>query len=154
METLNWELFNITDLFEIKSGNRITQEDRGEPLFPYVGSSSINNGITDMCDTWNFDNVISINSDGSVGYAFYHPYKFNLTSHSRALIPKFNITENIGVYLSVVLTKTFVGTYHYNYKLSTKRLQDEFIYLPAKNGEPDWEYIDQYMESIKPIFNE
>ena len=154
METLNWELFNITDLFEIKSGNRITQEDRGEPLFPYVGSSSINNGITDMCYTWNFENIISINSNGSVGYAFWHPYKIMLSGDCRALVPKFEITNNIGVFISTVLTKSYINNYNYGKKLTTTRLQQESIYLPAKGNDPDWEYIDQYMESIKPVFNE
>jgi hypothetical protein len=60
----------------------------------------------------------------------------------KALFPKFNITENIALFLCVVLTKTFVGIYHYSNKLSTKRLQSETIYLPAKGNDPDWEYID------------
>jgi hypothetical protein len=50
METLNWELFNITDLFDIKSGKRLIKEDWGEPMYPYIGSSAVNNGITGMCD--------------------------------------------------------------------------------------------------------
>lgn len=142
--------FNITDLFEIKSGIRLTKEDLGEPIYPYIGASAFNNGITEMCDSWQFENVISVNEDGSVGYAFYHPYKFQLSDRTRALIPKFNITENIGVYLSVVLTKSFIGIYNYNLKLSTKRLQKESIYLPEKDGEPDWEYIEDYMNQLKP----
>lgn len=154
MDLTNWKEFKITDLFDINNGKRLIKEDWGEPIYPYVGSSSINNGITGKCNQWNYENVITLCSNGSVGYAFWHPYKFLLSSNCKALIPKFNITENIALFLCVVLTKTFVGIYHYSNTLTTKRLQSETIYLPEKNGDPDWEYIDQYMESIKPVFNE
>ena len=149
MDSTNWKEFNIVDLFNINNGKRLIKEDWGDPIYPYIGSSAINNGITGMCDQYNYENAIVINYDGSVGYAFWHPYKFMMSDACKALFPKFNITENIALFLSVVLTKTFVGIYHYSNKLSTKRLQSETIYLPVKDDAPDWEYMESVIETIK-----
>ena len=149
MDSTNWKEFNIVDLFNINNGKRLTKEDWGDPIYPYIGSSAINNGITGMCDQYNYENAIVINYDGSVGYTFWHPYKFMMSDACKALIPKFDISENIALFLCVVLTNTFVGIYHYSNKLSTKKLQGETIYLPEKNGQPDWEYMESLINLIR-----
>lgn len=154
METLNWKPFNIVDLFDVKGGKFKAMKDCGDPIYPYVSSTSINNGVSCMCNDWNYENIIGINSNGSVGYAFWHPYKCYLNDACTALTPKFNITDNIALFLCIVLTNTFTQIYDYNKKLYINKLKQEFIYLPAKDDVPDWEWIDQYMESIKPVFNE
>lgn len=148
INTNSWKKFNITDLFSIQGGKTITKEEYGEPIYPYVGASSISNGQTGRCDQWNYENIISINSTGSVGYAFWHPYKFFLSSNCRALIPKFSITNNICIFICTILTKTFVGNYNYGKNLTTTRLQQETIYLPEKDGKPDWEYMENFMSDL------
>lgn len=148
------KLFKITDLFDIKSGAQLNERDWGEPIYSFVGSSGINNGITGKCDRWNYENVISIAVKGSVGYTFWHPYKFMLCDRCKALIPKFDITENIALYLCIVMTNTFTPCYSYSNGLNLQKLERECIYLPAKDNNPDWEYIDQYMESLKPTAEE
>jgi hypothetical protein len=142
INTDSWKRFDITDLFDIQGGKTITKDNYGDPIYPYVGASALNNGITGKCNQWNFENVIGINSNGSVGYAFWHPYKIMLSGDCRALVPKFEITNNIGVFISTVLTKSYINNYNYGKKLTTTRLQQESIYLPAKGNDPDWEYID------------
>lgn len=148
VNTDTWKKFNITDLFNIQGGKTVIKEDWGEPIYPYVGSSSINNGITGKCNQWNYENTISINSTGSVGYAFWHPYKFLLSSNCRTLIPKFNITNNIGLFICTILTKVFTNNYSYGKNLTTTRLQQESIYLPEKDGKPDWEYMENFMNEL------
>lgn len=148
INTDSWKKFKITDLFNIQGGSTLTKDNWGDPLYPYIGASATDNGQTGKCDQWNYENSVSINSTGSVGYAFWHPYKFFLSSNCRVLIPKFDITDNIGVFISTILTKSFVGNYNYGKNLTTVRLQGEFIYLPEKDGEPDWEYMESFISDL------
>lgn len=146
--TDSWKKVKIIELFDIQSGAVFSKQDWGDPIYPYVGASATDNGHTGMCYKYNYENIITINTDGSVGYAFWHPYKFYMTHVCRALIPKFKISDYIGLFLSTILTKTFVGNYNYGKKLTTSRLQQESIYLPFKNNHIDWGWIEDFMKSL------
>lgn len=148
IDTSDWKSFKITGLFEIESGKTFYKKDLTHGEYPYVGSSSVNNGKTDNCNMFNFENIISLNMDGSVGYAFWHPYKLFLSDRCRALIPKFKYSDNICLFLCTIMTKTFTQKYNYGKKLVTKRLVEESVYLPEKNGEPDWEYMENFMNEL------
>lgn len=147
---IEFKRFNITQLFNIESGVRLDEKDWGDSIYPFIGASGVNNGITGKCYKWKYENVISIAVRGSAGYTFWHPYKSTICERCKVLIPKFEITENIALYLCTVMTKTFTPCYSYSNGLNMQKLEKEFIYLPAKNDNPDWEWIDKYMESLKP----
>ncbi len=151
VDVSDWKPFKIVDLFDIQGGYAFTKNNWGEALFNYVGSSALNNGVTGKCSKWNYENIISVNYDGSVGYAFWHPYKLFLSDRCRALIPKFNYTKNICEFLSVVITKSFGPKYHYGKKLGTERLKAESLLLPEKDGEPDFEWIEEFMINLEEL---
>ncbi|WP_349496522.1 restriction endonuclease subunit S [Periweissella beninensis] len=76
-----WSLVRLGDIANVYSGSDLPKTDRFTGEIPFIGSSSRNNGLTDFVKKVDGQpkkfarNVISVNRNGSVGYAFYHPYE-------------------------------------------------------------------------------
>lgn len=53
MELANkeWKEFFIEDVFNIKSGKRLTKADMADGDIPFIGATDSNNGITDLLQT-------------------------------------------------------------------------------------------------------
>ena len=77
LDDLEWDSFFIESIGTIKSGKDITKKNMVPGDTPYISSTSLNNGVSAYIDNTNNTlekDCISINRNGSVGYAFYHPY--------------------------------------------------------------------------------
>ena len=119
---------------------------------PYVSSTANNNGVSAYISNTNEtleDNCISINRNGSVGYAFYHPYKALFSNDCRKLI----IDNNNNKYISLFIVnqiKAQKDKYNYGYKMGTNRLKKQKIMLPIDNeGNPNYNYMEQYMINLE-----
>lgn len=151
--TLNekiWKPFFIEDIFEIVSGRDIYEDERIVGNIPYIGASANNNGICHFINNKNEtleNNCISVNRNGSVGYAFYHPYTALYSNDCRKLRPHFS-----GKYISLFLVHQIQmqkEKYNYGYKMGTGRLKKQKIKLPVtESGEPDFEYMELYSRNI------
>jgi hypothetical protein len=142
-----WKEFFIEDVATIESGRDIYEDERKEGNTAYVSSSSQNNGI---CHFVSNDNetrdagCISVNRNGSVGYAFYHPYPALYSNDCRKLRMKVP-SKHAGIFIAAQITAQR-GKYSYGYKMGTGRLKRQLILLPATaDGEPDWAYMEQYI---------
>ena len=74
----SWKEFFLEDVVSINSGERLTKADMKFGNMPFVGASELNNGITAFTCSKNGSldkNVLGVNYNGSVGFAFYHPYQ-------------------------------------------------------------------------------
>lgn len=152
-----WKEFWIEDLFVIKSGIDIYARERIDGPTPYITSTSVNNGIGYFVENNNktlAKDCISINRNGSVGYAFYHPYYALYGNDTRKLISKEN-----DKYISLFITRILLqqkDKYGYGYKMGTSRLKRKKILLPIDpHGKPDYQYIRKYMqiEEIKKYYD-
>lgn len=74
---------NIFD--EIQRGKRLKTDDHVVGSMPYVSSSSIDNGVDNFIgnedDVRIFEDCITLANSGSVGTAFYQPFKFVASDH-------------------------------------------------------------------------
>lgn len=147
-----WKEFFITDVLKINSGRDIYENERISGNIPYIGASANNNGITHFISNENKtleSNCISVNRNGSVGYAFYHQYAALYSNDCRKLRPLFN-----NRYISLFIANQITAQrekYNYGYKMGTGRLKKQKILLPIDdNGEPDYEYMEAF---IKNQFN-
>lgn len=145
-----WKEFYIHEVAEILSGRDIYDDERIPGNTPYIGASAANNGICHFISNVNETlegNCISINRNGSVGYAFFHPYKALYSNDCRKLRPKI-MNEYISLFLTNQLTAQR-GKYGYGYKMGTGRLKRQAIMLPVgSNGQPDWQYMEQYAKML------
>lgn len=154
-----WKEFDITDLFQVKLSSDDLQPGKlVDGDIPLVSSGKTNNGIVMYIEeqkdaTIYNENTITIDMFGK---AFYQSERYYAVSHGRIniLIPKFEITKNIGMFLVSVLEKSFEEKYSFTTMCSSTLLKNEKIKLPTDNNEnPDWGYMEEYMENIKMQVN-
>lgn len=145
-----WGEFFLEDIGEIKSGKDITKVNMIKGDIPYVSSSSQNNGVSAYVGNTNDtleSKCISINRNGSIGYAFYHPYDALFSNDCR----KFKIGKN--KYISLFISnqiKAQKEKYNYGYKMGTGRIKRQKIMLPiTEEGKPDYVFMNEYMKNME-----
>jgi hypothetical protein len=149
LDAATWQNFNLTDLFEIK-GTKTTPllelQEYGPGKFPFVTTQAANNGVEGY---YNFSTekggVLTVDS-AVLGFCSYQDVDFSASDHVEKLIPKFNMTRNIALFLATIMNRE---QYRYNYgrKASQIRLKCSSIKLPAKNGSPDWDFMEKFIDT-------
>lgn len=156
LEEKEWGEFWLEDIVDIKSGIDIYEKERIDGNIPYITAKSVDNGIGYFVSNTNKtleSDCISINRNGSVGYAFYHPYPALFGNDTRKLVQK-----NKNKYNSIFMTRCLINQkekYGYGYKMGTERLKRQKLLLPVnKLGKPDYSYMKKYMqiEEIKQAY--
>lgn len=153
LDNVKWKGFTVEELFQIKSGVRLTKKDMIVGKIPFIGASDSNNGITNFVQNINNSldkNVLGVNYNGSVVESFYHPYYAIFSDDVKRLSLK-NREGNKYIYLFV---KTMIlkqkNKYMYAYKFNARRMNRQKIMLPVTNkGTPDWDYMELYMKKIE-----
>lgn len=143
-----WKESWLEDIVTIKSGKDIYERERIDGNTPYVTATAQNNGIGYFVENKNKtieEKAISVNRNGSVGYAFYHEYKALYGNDTRKLIPKYR-NKYVSLFLTSVITKQ-KEKYGYGYKMGTGRLRRQKILLPIDGlGHIDFDYMKKYMQ--------
>lgn len=143
-----WKEFWLEDIVTIKSGKDIYERERINGNTPYITATAQNNGIGYFVNNINNtleEKAISVNRNGSVGYAFYHDYMALYGNDTRKLIPKYR-DKYFCLFLTSVITKQ-KEKYGYGYKMGTGRLKRQKILLPINGtGNFDFDYIEKYMQ--------
>ena len=151
-----WKEFNLGDLFDIKLAKGDIQPNLvSEGKIPLVSAGNENNGIVKYIDS-NGDGISEMFCSGCItismfGKAFYQTEPFYAVSHGRINIlePRYDISENVGLFLSTIINRLFLGKYGYATMCTRTRIEKEAILLPAKSDtEPDWEYMETYVAEL------
>lgn len=145
-----WQYFPLPQLFKIK-GTKTTPvlelEEYGVGEYPYVTTQATNNGVEGFYNYYTEEgNVLTVDS-AVLGYCSYQPLKFSASDHVEKLIPKFKMNKYVALFLTTVIN---LEQYRYNYgiKCSQTRMRNASIKLPSKNGEPDFEFMENYIKSL------
>ncbi len=150
LEINKWKHFELSKLFKIQ-GSKTTPllelEEYGKGKYPYVTTQAANNGIEGFYDHYSEDgNILTVDS-AVLGYCSYQSLSFSASDHVEKLIPKFKINKYIALFLVTILN---LERYRYNYgrKCSQTRMKEINIKLPEKKGNPDFEYMENYIKSL------
>jgi hypothetical protein len=153
-----WKIFDFNKVFQIERGERLKTEDQVDGDIAYISSTKTNNGIDNYItppDTMKiYENTMTLNNSGSIGYCFYHTYKFVASDHCTILnIHDENIKLNITLFLFLKpIIEAMKSKYGFAREMSNDRLRNERISLPSiKSGNiymPDWEYMQNYIKYI------
>ena len=149
----NWKEFVVGDYFEVKKGKRLTSEDQTEGTTLYIGAIDSNNGVANIIgqEPIHEGNTISLSYNGSVGEAFYQPEPFWATDDVNVLYfrPENGIQFNkyIALFVCAVLRQE---KYRYSYgrKWVLENMKSTVIKLPAKEGRPDWAFMESYIKKL------
>ena len=138
-------------LFTISKGSRLTKADQRDGRINYVGASAFNNGITNhignddqLCQA----GTISVCYNGSIGEAFYQDEPYWATDDVNVLMPKFQLTPYIAIFMAAVIKNESVK-YAFNNKWTKELMEQSEIILPAKpDGTPDFAFMENYIRSL------
>ena len=149
----NWEEFCVGDLFEVKKGKRLTSDEQTYGETPYIGAIDSNNGVANYIGQAPIHdgNTISLSYNGSVGEAFYQPKAFWATDDVNVLYFKkengvaFN--KYIALFICAILRQE---KYRYSYgrKWVLESMRSTIVKLPAKDGKPDYDFMETYIKSL------
>lgn len=146
-----WLPFEIEEVSTILSGKDIYARERVEGNLPYITSGASNNGIGYFVGNDNSSkskDIISVNRNGAVGYAFYHPYEALFGNDTRRVIPNYK-NKYSSLFLSHMITMQ-KEKYGYGLKMGSARLKRQKIMLPVdKENQPDWKFMENYMKQVE-----
>jgi hypothetical protein len=153
-----WKIFNFNDIFLIERGDRLKTEDQVDGDIAYISSTKINNGIDNYITPTDsmkvYENTMTLNNSGSIGYCFYHTYKFVASDHCTILnIQDEKIKLDIALFLFLKpIIEAMKSKYGFAREMSNDRLANERILLPALKKVnkyiPDWNYMQKYIKNI------
>jgi hypothetical protein len=146
----NWKIFKYTDIFIIKKGKRLTKKDQSDGNYPYVSSSSLNNGIDNLVGNgFTDENCLTFACYGSIGEVFYQDEKVWVSDNANVFYLK---DKKINSYIAMFLvTLLKLEKFRFSYGMTGKkeRLETFYIKLPVdKNNNPDWEFMENYIKSL------
>ena len=147
-----WKEIALGDISDITCGIYVHDAIRIDGKTPYITSTCENNGIGFFIGNMNASygkDVISVNRNGSVGYAFYHDYNAIYSYDCR----KVKLNTKVSKYAAIFITNQIMqqkGKYEYGYKMGSERLRRQKILLPVnEKGDIDFEYMDRYMRGVE-----
>ncbi len=150
LEMVNWNEFNISEIFEIKTGGLVSKSKLQTGKFPRITAKDVNNGIdafyNNIFENNNYrydENFLSVSFLGSV---FYQKHKSSLDMKIHSLKPKEVVLNRyLGLFLTLICRKQFIK-YSYGDQLSSSDLPKVKVLLPVdKNGNPNWQFMEDYM---------
>lgn len=158
MDTRAWRDFRVGDLFEtVKGGSQVPtgamypMKDLHEGDVPRITVTDKNNGeigrfAVDSPVFKIFENCISVSFLGTV---FYHIGQVTFDMKVHCLKPVGVILNEYSGNFLVTVVKRSLGARDYTSQVSSSMLPDLAVKLPVtKSGEPDWDYMEQYMREV------
>lgn len=148
-----WKPIFISSMFELVRGcenNMAMLEDGYTPL---ISAKANNNGlkgfvhnpkkiIAGQCITLNND------GDGGAGLAYYQPANMALDSHVTALVPLFDMSAFVMLFIAKCISGLH-GFFGHGLSISNPRAKRLRIMLPVTDtGEPDYAYMEQYSKNM------
>lgn len=151
----NWKEFNFDDVFTISRGKRLVKLDQNIGNITYISSSKKNNGVDNYILPPNFmkiyKNALTLSNSGSVGYCFYHPYKFVASDHCTVIQikdKKIKLNNYIALFLKPII-ESMKSKYNFAREINNDRLKKEKILFPVANGKnPDWKFMENYIKDL------
>lgn len=145
-----WRDFKMDSLFDISGSKSFTKNQmnaKGAGKYPYVVTSSENNGIQGFYNYYTEDGGVLTIDSATVGSCFYQHLKFSASDHVEKLIPKFEMNKYIALFLTTIIN---LERYRYGYgrKFSQTRIKQTKIKLPTNGDQPDWKFMEDYIKSL------
>jgi len=169
----SWKTFKYggaNGIFEILNGYYNKKPEHTETgNIPFIGATEYNNGVTELYSIIDIEdnhkdersndhgidkkifkgNCITVSNNGSVGCAFYQPYDFTCSHDVNVLLLKGKQwNPYLAMFISAIIElEKFRWTF--GRKWRPARMPDSEIKLPVtKSGQPDWEFMENYIKSL------
>lgn len=98
-------------------------------------------------------NVITISANGAnTGVTFYQANKFTVLQDAYAIDWKNKsrkFTRNSGLFIASIINSILHGRYEWTNKANWTKVKDEYISLPIKNEQIDFEFMDTFIAELE-----
>lgn len=154
LENKEWEKFVIEDLFDIKIGKSIdgNKIDKLSGKIPYITRKEVNNGYDGFISynkEYLYKNIPVITIGNETATPFIQTSSFFTGTKVNIMKSKENVSENILFFIAQSI-KQQKSKYSYTITINSTRLKKQAILLPInKKNEPDYEYMEQYIQNVK-----
>lgn len=156
----DWKEYAIDELFIIKNGKGITQEeiDDNPGNLNAVQSGEENNGCMgkisiEYCETMEYtyttEPCLTVARSGSAGYVSFQ--EKGCVVGDSAKIMQLKDTKHANKYTYLFLkTILMANKYKYTYgrKVTEQKYMKERVMLPEKNGRPDYGFMENYIKQL------
>ena len=164
LNNVDWGEFLLKDLFEklnLKFKRKkfdkrfdISQEPTEEFSLPLVNAKDGNNGIMyyGREKDWEFaEMTIDIVNDGAISTAnvYPQPQKTGVLYNAYLIKPKFTPSIELLNFFATAIFKSIKHKFSYEYKASWDRVSQEKIFLPTKDGEIDFEFMEKFITKLE-----
>ena len=144
---MKYKTFKVGDLFDCTKAKYTQPKELIEGDIPYVSRSAENNGVIQYCGNGVISKGQCITIDGEGRYAFWQDIDF-VSGSNITVLRNTNLNSLRALYLCSIFN-SYVDDYSYQNVRTLGRVQAEEIQLPVTDsGEPDWTYMEQYMQQI------
>lgn len=158
LEEVEWGEYRLGDLFNINPTKwyKLTNEEilNNKGKVPVVSNSSTDNGVMGFSGlpANNDGNTISC-SDTTLGAdtMYYQKNDFIGYQHIQHLVPKFEpFNQSIAhIIIAAVRVATSNAGYDYAHKFNRDAMNGTHIYLPSKNGEIDFQFMECFTAELE-----
>lgn len=142
---------NLKDLFESFNGDTDIQKKHINNKGEFVITAGLSdNGVLGRSDIKAKifqKNTITIDM---FGFCFYRNFSYKLVTHARvfSLKFKFNCSECAGLFISNSL-RYLKNLFGYENMCSWEKIKNFKIFLPTKNGEIDFEFMEKFITELE-----
>lgn len=154
VDTREWGEFRVGELFDaFLSKDDIQPKSITEGATPLVSSGKEHNGIIAYIEEpkahlWG-GNTLTVDMFGKV---FFHEQPYFAVSHGRVNILKAKSTVSSGAlqFVGCAIEKVTSKKYEFSEMCTGTKLLKDAIMLPVnKNGDPDLDYMEEYMKMVQ-----
>lgn len=154
IDIASWKWFQYDDIFDVVTGKwptKIQDIENSPGDTPFISTIAWNNWLVIKFE-WDSEHLaqsITVANDGSVWSTFYQPRGFSASYKVNVVKLKNRpINEYIGMFLITLIEKEKYR-YAYGRKFGIERMKQTKIKLPiTSNGEPDWQFMEDYIKSL------
>lgn len=156
IDTSKWKSYVVGDLMDAANTGNILARDveDGTGDTPFVTASGVNNGVAAYIDASKYE-IIEGNCILIGGKTFTLTYQKDdfVSNDSHNIVIRFkneNTSKFHYLYLISILRATLGTKYFWGDAVTKEKLLADNILLPqASDGQPDWDYMEQYMRAME-----
>ncbi|WP_282432507.1 restriction endonuclease subunit S [Psittacicella melopsittaci] len=150
-ESLEWGEYQIAELFEKIATNKVQNKEGSLPATTAIISNNQIGRYVNEEGCTILENVFSATANG-FGKAFYQPHKFTVLQDSYAFRFKDSSIkiEKVHPFITAALNKVY-QKYDWSNKSGWEKIKKEYILLPTKNGQIDFEFIETYILALEKL---
>lgn len=159
LEVDKWESFIIGKLFKVTLGSPVHSieieeivAEKSNKNIPYVTRTATNNGVELFIENnvlieekINLANCITVGAEGFK--AFFQPLNF-INGNKINIIRHNKLNKYVALFISTLLNLEIEKKFNYGRGATKERISQLSIKLPSKNGNPDFDFMENYIKSL------